>query len=805
MPRDIKTNLIAPCTSICPQGTDARALLNVIALADRNEKPRYEAFEEAWRMVTIRNPLPAVCGRVCPHPCESECNRKDLDCAVAVNNVERFLGDWAILHSLKHDKITEEVQPEKIAVVGSGPAGLSCAYHLARRGYRVTIFEAFPKAGGMLRYGIPAYRLPRKILDAEINKILELGVELRTNAAVGKEISLDEIKANYDSVFLGIGAQRSVKLHCPGEGTCGIYGGLEFLRLVNSGEQVDVGEKVVVVGGGNTAVDAARVARRMSAEATILYRRTRSEMPALSEEIDAAEEEGVQIIYLAAPTEIQSRNGRIANLTCQRLKLGDPDASGRPRPLPIPGDTFTLSADSLIVALSQQPHWDGLDDLRVSLVWAHPTNRGYTEYNGVVAGGDVQGIGIVAEALAQGRCAAEAMHARFRGLKVPREADHEVIRSDRLNLDVVDRSPRHDEPELPVAARLKEPWSEVKSTLNEDEVIAEAQRCISCGESYIKQPKTHPIHLFRRVSQIGVGTLLLNSYFAVFATKTPYAGPLRSVCFPGLNCHACPTATMSCPIGMMQHFSATHHFPWFLLGFLGVIGLISGRFTCGWLCPWGLLQDILHRFKRLFVRIPAWLNYFKYAVLAGVVVIIPYFTYEHWFSKLCPNGALIAGIPWVLWNPMDPVIGLPTIEPGSVGTLFTVKMVILGAFLLLFLFIKRPFCRTVCPLGAIYAFFNRISFVSLKVKSSCADCGQCRAVCPSDLEVRTQVNSENCIKCLECTQCQHVKFHWNWPWRTSEEEKEKIRTVVKPVLQPVQARTYIGGYNCKPMSGSAPA
>lgn len=218
---------------------------------------------------------------------------------------------------------------------------------------------------------------------------------------------------------------------------------------------------------------------------------------------------------------------------------------------------------------------------------------------------------------------------------------------------------------------------------------------------------------------------------------------------------------------MFQHFAATHRFPWFLIGYTMVIGLLSGRLTCGWLCPFGFVQDVMYRFKHLHIPIPKFLNYGKFVVLVVVVLIIPYFTYEHWFSKLCPCGALIGAIPWGLWNPDSPVFNAPTISWDSIGTMYWLKIWILAFFLVIFLFIKRPFCRTICPLGALYAFFNRISLVSLKREDACNDCQVCGDLCPMDLDPATDLDSENCIKCLECTACQNIKFHWNLPWRKS--------------------------------------
>ncbi|MFH1861439.1 MAG: FAD-dependent oxidoreductase, partial [bacterium] len=403
----------------------------------------------------------------------------------------------------------------------------SCAYQLARRGYRVAIFEAFPEAGGMLRYGIPPFRLPRKVLDVEIEKILELGIELHTSTMVGRDIALEDIKKEYDQVFLGIGAQASVKLNLPGEELPGVFTGLEFLRLVNSGEQVTVGKNVVVVGGGNTATDAARVARRLGASVTILYRRNRAEMPARAEEISNAEEEGVEIQFLAAPREIQSDNGRITSLLCQRMQLGEPDESGRRRPVPLQGETFTLAVDSLIIAVSQQVEWNGLEPLQDARGVSRHHRFRITERAGVLSGGDVEEIGIVAKALAEGRHAAEVMHARFRGLELPPTPDYEIIAADRLHLQVLEKGSKPIAPQRPAAERLAYPWEEASQPITAEQVLAEAARCVNCGESFIKRPKTHPVHVLRRFTQIGVGTLLFNSFwggdFHAYGVRRPAA------------------------------------------------------------------------------------------------------------------------------------------------------------------------------------------------------------------------------------------------------------------------------------------
>jgi polyferredoxin len=265
---------------------------------------------------------------------------------------------------------------------------------------------------------------------------------------------------------------------------------------------------------------------------------------------------------------------------------------------------------------------------------------------------------------------------------------------------------------------------------------------------------------WRRLSQTIVGLILTNSYVQAIATKMPYDGPLKGMCVPFLNCHACPFAVFSCPIGMLQHFAAIHRFPFFLLGFFITIGLVVGRAACGWLCPFGLIQDWLYKIKSKKIGIPKFLNYAKYIILVVLVLIIPYLTYEHWFSKLCPFGALIAGIPWLAWNPVDPDFGSKVIEADMIGWLYYLKMAILFFFLVWFIFAKRPFCRIACPMGAIWALFNRVSLLKFKAAKDCPDCDQCTQYCPMELKVKTEVDSENCIKCFDCTACKHVTAHF---------------------------------------------
>ncbi len=469
----------APCGGGCPNGNEIRELLVTVAQAEAYGRSNEQAFEVFWKRLAERNPFPAVCGRVCPHPCEDACNRKAKEGPIAINAVERFIGDFGIAKNLKLSRLSEEKRSEKVAVVGAGPAGLSCAYHLVRRGYQVTIFEAFPKPGGMLRYGIPTYRLPREVLDAEIQRIVDLGAELKCNFVVGKDISLEQLRQEYQAVFVGIGAQKGIKLRVPGEDAPNVFSGTDFLNAVNRGEAPVIGDKVIVIGGGDTAIDAARVSKRLGADVTLLYRRTRAEMPAVKSEIEGALEEGVRIEFLAAPVEILQRDGQAVAMRCIRMQLGEPDSSGRPRPVPQPGSEFEAEASSIIAAISQEPEFTGMENLRSGKDWIKTNDWGATQTEGVFAGGDDTNLGLVTIAIAQGRYAADAIDARFRGETPSKGLTLPVITSDKLKLDWYKPAERHERAQTPVAERA--PDTEIELGLSESEVVEEAKRCMSCG------------------------------------------------------------------------------------------------------------------------------------------------------------------------------------------------------------------------------------------------------------------------------------------------------------------------------------
>jgi NADPH-dependent glutamate synthase beta subunit-like oxidoreductase/Pyruvate/2-oxoacid:ferredoxin oxidoreductase delta subunit len=472
-----------PCVSHCPNGVDIRGWLTTIAQAEAYGRTDEQALELAWQKIIDLNPFPAICGRVCPHPCEAECNRKDKDGSVAINALERFVGDFGIARGLKPtplfppSHLSEDKCRDKIAVIGSGPAGLSCAYQLSRRGFAVTVYEAFSQPGGMLRYGIPKYRLPREVLDAEIQRILDLGVELECGVIVGKDIPFEQLRNECKAIFVGIGAHKGLKLGVPGENTGNVLTGIEFLNLVNSGESVQVGNKVIVIGGGDTAIDAARISRRLGAEVTILYRRTRAEMPAIAREIDGALEEGVAIEFLTAPVRVLEDHGTATGLACIRMELGTPDASGRPQPVPLVGSEFEIEASTIIAAVSQEPEFAPVAELREGKDWIRTDEWGATKTAGIYAGGDNLELALVATAVYQGRMAAQAIEAHVRGRDLTRPETHPP--ATRVIVDWHMEIERHERQRLPVEQRALD--AEIEQNLSQDDAVEEAKRCMSCG------------------------------------------------------------------------------------------------------------------------------------------------------------------------------------------------------------------------------------------------------------------------------------------------------------------------------------
>ena len=468
----------SPCQHACPLGIDIPGYIELIT---------QERFEEALALIEEKNPFPAICGRVCHRPCEAKCRRGEIDEPVAINALKRFVSDY--VPKKKRRTLPPSVRREEVAIIGSGPAGLTAAHYLARWGYGVTVFEALPWAGGMLRVGIPDYRLPKKILEEEIlATVKNLGVEIRTNVCVGEDLPFEEIfPSGYRAVFIATGSHKSRKLGIPGENLKGVFSGLEFLREVNLGERLDLGEKTVVVGGGNAAVDAARSVLRMGLkEAIVLYRRGREEMPAIESEVEAAEKEGIEINYLAAPVRILNRDGQVCGLECIRMRLGEYDSSGRRRPLPIESSEFIVEADSIISAVGQSAD---LSFLPSSL----RTNNGgnlsvdphtlATAQPGVFAGGDViTGPATVVEAIAAGRRAAISINRYLRGESLQRTPTVEKNQLSEIEGELIAEpveKPRLVMPVLPLEERIKS-FQEIEQGFSRDMAIEEAKRCLKC-------------------------------------------------------------------------------------------------------------------------------------------------------------------------------------------------------------------------------------------------------------------------------------------------------------------------------------
>ncbi|MBN2401313.1 MAG: FAD-dependent oxidoreductase [Spirochaetes bacterium] len=478
-----------PCKHVCPVGTNVPGYLKHISEG---------RHKDAYMLIRETNPFPSVCGRVCYAPCEEVCCRGQIDSPLAIRDIKRFAADSFDTDSLVPPQIQKT--GEKVAVIGAGPAGLSCAHDCALQGYDVTVFEDLPEAGGMLRYGIPEYRLPKVELKKEIDYIKKLGVDIRCSTAAGKDIAFDELKEDYNAVFIAVGAQKGVPLGVPGEDSRGVMEGIKFLRDFNSGAAPTVGGACAVIGGGNTAVDCARTAKRLGAGSVkLVYRRTRDEMPAAREEIEALENEGIEIEFLAVPVRFLAENGKLSAMECARMEPGDPDADGRRKPVKINSSEFVMPVDTVITALGQAMDLSFLNGTASSLI-----NNNYikadsaactTEIEGIFAGGDsVTGPAYVIEAIAAGKRAALSIGKYLRKESVipqiknaqPGRLNNEEIR---FAAERYGREERIAMTEEPSGERIFD-FREVSSGYKAEEAEAEASRCIAgkvegcieCGE-----------------------------------------------------------------------------------------------------------------------------------------------------------------------------------------------------------------------------------------------------------------------------------------------------------------------------------
>ena len=435
-------------------------------------------YREAWDIITNANPFPAITGMVCPHICENGCNRQYLDSAVNINEIERFIGEWGIKEGLSF-KAPDIKNGKDVAVIGSGPSGMSCAYQLARLGYKVTVYEANDKPGGMLRYAIPGFRLSSEIIDSEYRRVTEMGVELKLGTTVGKDIAMDELISKYHAVYVANGASKSKDPDFTNSGT--VVSGLDFLRNSKEGTKLKPGTRVLVIGGGNTAIDAARTARRQGAAVTILYRRSRKEMPAFDEEINDALDEGITIEYLAAPEQISCADDGKNKIRCTRMRLCEQDDSGRSRPEPIEGSEFDIDADLVIYAIGQEVAQFGFDKIfhsgRIATDETFMTN-----HPGVFAGGDaVTGPATVTAAIGYGRKAALSINAFLTGKKYKPEEKKEISFRN-VPITAYKKSERNYAAKTGIEERLQSMDARVSGCLNPDQVHRESERCFTCGK-----------------------------------------------------------------------------------------------------------------------------------------------------------------------------------------------------------------------------------------------------------------------------------------------------------------------------------
>jgi NADPH-dependent glutamate synthase beta subunit-like oxidoreductase len=467
----------SPCKAECPAHIDVQGYVNLAAKGK---------FEEALALIKKSSPFPSICGRVCHHPCESNCSRGDIDKSVGIHGIERFIADLDLNAGTRYMPRIKDKKEDKIAIFGSGPAGLTCAYYLAIKGYPVTVFEKAAELGGMLTTGIPSYRLP-------IQHIRDMGVTMKTNVEIGTDVTVARLRQEgYKAFFVGVGTQECIELDIEGEDLDGVYPGLDYLRLVNQGEQVALGKNVAVIGGGNAAMDAVRSARRLGAEnAFIIYRRGLEEMPANAEEIEECQQEGIPINILTQPLRFIGENGRIKAIECLKMQLAKPDESGRRRPEPVAGSEFTIEVENAISALGQEADWSCLTSECACTLsdWGTMNVDPLTLQSDdpdIFAGGDaVRGPQSIIEAIADGKRAATSIDFFIKGrdLKLGRGEELKTITNPQK--EVYNKIDPVQMPRLDAQERVNN-FDEVQQGLTEEMVIQEAKRCINCGSCCVQ-------------------------------------------------------------------------------------------------------------------------------------------------------------------------------------------------------------------------------------------------------------------------------------------------------------------------------